>query len=254
MNKMNVIIVDDEPKCVQTLSLLLNQYYDDIEILDSAHSMSAALEIIEKHKGQIHILFLDIQMPGGDGFAILQRIPDINFKIIFTTAHDQYAIKAIRFSALDYLLKPIDNKELKLALDRFRSFMPAAGVPEHNPINEFKRTLQQKNIFNKLAIPTLTEIKFVELDKVLYLESDNNYTTIHIERKQQLISSKSIGYYEELLVSSHFFRVHNSYLVNLKRISAYIKGRGGHLVLDDGEQIEVSVRKRDELLKMLNLG
>src|SRR6218665_380658 len=119
MNKIKVIIVDDESKSVQTLSLLLGNYYEGIEILATAHSMKSALKIIEQYKDQVDILFVDIQMPEGDGFDLLQRIPAIDFQIIFTTAYDHYAIKAIKFSALDYLLKPIDNTELENALNKY---------------------------------------------------------------------------------------------------------------------------------------
>ena len=251
MSKINVIIIDDEYKCVETLSLLLEQYYEDIHILDSAGSIESALPVIEKHKNNTDILFLDIQMPGGDGFTLLQRIPEITFKVIFTTAYDQYAIKAIKFSALDYLLKPIDNIELNLSIEKYRELKNAGLKP--SSMIDFKTALQQKNLFDRLAIPTLSEIKFIPLDKIVYLKSDNNYTAVCLDNKQQLISSKNIGYYEDLLSTIHFFRIHNSYLVNIKKIERYIKGKNGSVELEDGSILEVSGRRKDELFTLLNL-
>ena len=249
MNKINVIIIDDEPKCVEILALMLKNFHADIHISDTANSMEKGLAAIEKHKASLHIVFLDIQMPGGDGFTLLQNIQKITFKIIFTTAYDQFALRAIKFSALDYLLKPIDLKELNLALVKFR----AEDVGENTPLHNFTTTLQQKTLFKKLAIATLTEIKFVPLDKITYLESDNNYTTIFIENKQRLVSSKNIGYYEELLEENDFFRINNSCLVNLKKIERFIKGKTGTVELEDGKTLPVSASKKEKLVKLLAL-
>jgi two-component system LytT family response regulator len=251
MSKINVLIVDDEPKCIDTLTVLLKEFRNDITILDAADAVKTALPLIEKHQGNIDILFLDIQMPGGDGFTLLQRIPHIDFKVIFTTAHDKYAIQAIKFSALDYLLKPIDNSELQLSIEKFRE-LKKVGL-QSTSINDFKKALEHKNVFEKLAVPTPAEIRFIQLDKILYLESDNNYTTLHLEGKQHLVSSKNIGYYEDLLASLHFFRIHNSYLVNVKKIDRFLKGKNGSVQLENGVVLDVSGRRKDDLLNLLKL-
>jgi two-component system LytT family response regulator len=248
MKKINTIIIDDEPKSVEILSLMLKNFQNDVEILDTAGSMKEGLEVIEKHKAVLHLLFLDIQMPGGDGFSLLQHIPDISFRIIFTTAYDQFAIKAIRFSALDYLLKPIDLKELDLALAKFRE---GNHPPEQQRLHHFTDTLGQKSLFKKLAIATLHEIKFIHLDKISYLESDNNYTTIYMGNSQRLVSSKNIGYYEDLLEENGFFRVNNSSLVNLMKIERFIKGKTGSIELEDGKTLPVSSSKKETLLRLL---
>lgn len=251
MNKIKVIIIDDESKSIQTLAILLEHYYEDIEILATAHSMKSGLKVIEQYKDQIDILFVDIQMPEGDGFHLLQQVPVINFQIIFTTAYDHYAIKAIKFSALDYLLKPIDNTELEGALNKYRAIKNKDGMPAS--IINFKQALQQKKLFEKLAISTLNEITFIKLEDILYMKSSNNYTTLFFETRQQMISSRNIGYYEELLEEHHFYRVHNSYLVNLKKVERFIKCKNGLIEIEGGKTIEVSARRKETLLEKLNL-
>lgn len=251
MNKIKVIIIDDESKSIQTLAILLEHYYEDIEILATAHSMKSGLKVIEQYKDRIDILFVDIQMPEGDGFHLLQQVPAINFQIIFTTAYDHYAIKAIKFSALDYLLKPIDNTELGNALSKYRAIKNKEGMPAS--IVHFKQALQHKKMFEKLAISTLNEIIFIKLEDILYMKSSNNYTTLFFETKQEMISSRNIGYYEELLEEHHFYRVHNSYLVNLKKVERFIKCKNGLIEIEGGKTIEVSARRKETLLEKLNL-
>ncbi len=251
MTKLNVVIIDDEIKSIETLSLLLTNYHHDVNILATANSISTGLSTIEKHNKDIDILFLDIQMPDGDGFTLLQHLPEIKFKIIFTTAFDQHALKAIKFSALDYLLKPIDNKELEASLEKFRRLK---NDKQHiSSISNLKDALQQKTVFEKLAVTNLNEINFIELSKIRFLQSDNNYTTIHLDNNQQLVSSKNIGYYEELLEGNDFFRIHNSYLVNLKKIERFIKGKSGSVVIEGGITLDVSMRRKENLFERMNL-
>lgn len=250
MNNLNCIIIDDEPKCVEILSLMLRELDPYIHILDTAGSAKQALAAIEKHKADLHLLFLDIQMPGGDGFSLLQQLPEAPFKVIFTTAYDQFAIKAIKFSALDYLLKPIDLKELGLALEKSRAGLE---IQTQSHIHQLAGMVRQKTPFEKLAIASLSEIKFIYLDKIRYLESDNNYTSIYTDDRQRLVASKSIGYYEDLLEDTNFFRISNSCMVNLKKIERFIKGKTGSVVLEDGQTLTVSASRREKLLKLLSL-
>lgn len=249
MNKLNCIIIDDEPKCVEILSLMLRELHSGIHILDTASSAKQGLSVIEKHKATLDLLFLDIQMPGGDGFSLLQQLSDIRFKIVFTTAYDQFAIKAIKFSALDYLLKPIDMKELGLALEKSHTIRE---MQAQSQIQDVAHMIRQRTPFTKLAVASLSEIKFIYLDKIRYLESDNNYTSIYTDNQQRLVSSKSIGYYEDLLEEANFFRINNSCLVNLKKIERFIKGKAGSVVLEDGKALTVSASRREKLLKLLS--
>lgn len=250
MKQVHAIIIDDEAGCIETLSLLLQHYYPDVKIVGSAASMTTGIALIEKFKDTLDLLFLDIQMPGGDGFTLLQLLPEINFKVIFTTAYDTYAIKAIKFSALDYLLKPIDNRELGHALTKMERSKPGY---ETQQMDVFRKQLQHKGSFEKLAVSTFSDIVMVDLDKVIYLESDNNYTTLHLDKQPAVISSKNIGYYEDLLTPGKFFRIHNSYLINMKKVSRYIKGGSGQVELENGKKLMVSTRRRDEFIKNLSV-
>ncbi|MES2689311.1 MAG: LytTR family DNA-binding domain-containing protein [Bacteroidota bacterium] len=250
MKPIHAIIVDDEAGCIETLRLLLENYHPDVNIIGTATSMAAGLLLIGKHKDTLGLLFLDIQMPGGDGFTLLQRLPEISFKVIFTTAYDIYAIRAIKFSALDYLLKPIDNTELHHALDKLRK---AAPDHEIKRMDTFRQQLQHKGTYEKLAVSTLNDIVMVEINKVIYLESDNNYTTLHLDHQQSIVSSKNIGYYEDLLHESRFFRIHNSYIINLKKMNRYLKGGTGQVEMDNGTRLLVSTRRREEFVKYLSI-
>ncbi|MES2778419.1 MAG: LytTR family DNA-binding domain-containing protein [Bacteroidota bacterium] len=252
MNEIKAIIIDDEHGCVDTLSLLLSEYHKDIKVLATANSVETGLESIRKHNGNIDVLFLDIQMPGGDGFTLLQQLEDISFKIVFTTAYDRFALKAIKYAAFDYLLKPIDNDELTETLTRVRDQHQHSSVPV-NQFIQFKNALRQKTVFDKLAIPTLSDILFIPIADILYLNSDNNYTTIHLSNKQQILSSKNLGYYEDVLDEQSFFRVHNSYIVNIRKIAKFIKGKASYVEIENGLRIEVSMRRRNSLLEILGL-
>lgn len=250
MKKINVIIIEDEYNCTELLSHFLEVYHLDVVLLGSSNSISAGLLLIEKHRKELDLLFLDVQMPGGDGFTLLQSIPDLNFKIVFTTAFNQYAIRAIKFSALDYLLKPIDANELSLALDKFRDERDEKKSSSENLIS-FKATLDGQKMFEKLAVATLSDIRFIHLDKINYFESDNNYSTIYLENNERIVSSKNIGYYEDLLMDNHFFRINNSNLINLKKVNRFIKGKTGSVELESGKTLPVSASKKETLLKLL---
>lgn len=248
MKQINAIIIDDEAGCVETLLLLLQNYHSYVNIIGTASSVSTGVDMIKKNKDRLDLLFLDIQMPGGDGFTLLQHIQEITFKIIFTTAYDMYAIRAIKFSALDYLLKPIDNSELEMALLRLQSELPEH---EHKRMSHFREQLQHKGAFERMAVSTMSDIVMIELNKMIYLESNNNYTTLHIEGGRPLVSSKNMGYYEDLLSTSYFFRIHNSYLINIKKMTRYIKGGAGQVEMDNGIKLPVSTRRKEDFLKYL---
>lgn len=246
---INVAIVDDEKNCVEVLEKLLYECNQSINIVGTANSVESAIELIETHKNDIQILFLDIHIPGGNGFSIIKNIENIDFKIVFTTAFDQYAINAIRFSALDYLLKPIDQNELQNTLNKFEELSKnKTGI-----IENFKEKLIQNKLFEKLAIQTQSEINFIELTNIIYLESDKNYTTLHLENGSKVVASKNIGYYEDLLSSNGFYRIHSYYVVNISKINKFIKGKTGIIVLNNGVKLEVSSKRKEALFKLLNL-
>lgn len=247
------IIVDDEKNCIVALREVLLRDYTDVEIIGEMSSVAEAHQALTSGALRPDIVFLDIQMPEEDGFTLLKKLPRIDFSIIFTTAYDTYAIKAIRFSALDYLLKPINKGDLQNALDRYRS-MAQENNRTYPQLNDFKSSISSGNVFRKLAIPTSGQVMMIDTRDILYLESDNNYTRIFAHNaKNPILSSRNIGYYEDLLGDSHFFRIHNSYIINLERIVRYIKGKTGAVELQNKVVLDVSVRRKEAFLKAVNI-
>ncbi len=250
-NKTNImltaIIIDDETYCCDTLTMLLTRYCPDIHILAVCNSGDAALKEIQVRKPQL--VFMDIEMPHMNGFELLEKIGDINFELIFTTSYDQYAIKAIRFSALDYLLKPIDREELVTAVDK-------ALQRQHRPLPEQLEILlhklhQPSSSISKVAFPTMDGLLMISVDSIISCESDSNYTIILQKNKQKTIASRTLKEVEEMLEDYPFLRVHNSHVVNLNEVNKYIKGEGGYLIMSDGSKIDVSRSRKEMLLKKL---
>jgi len=247
---IKAIIVDDEPNCCETLATLLERYCPQVKVADICYSGQSALaSIIEL---QPDIVFLDIEMPHMNGFELLEKLQAINFKLIFTTSYDQYAIKAIRFSALDYLLKPIDREELQNAVKKAMQTLDRP-VPQ-----QFEALLQKwrksGNGGQKIALPTMEGLQLIAIDQIISCESDRNYTTLYLKEKKKMIISRPLKEMEELLEDYSFLRVHHSYLVNLKEISKYIRGEGGYLVMSDGSSVDVSRSKKELLISKLQDG
>ena len=243
---IKAIIIDDEVHCLETLSLLLKEFCPEVQLIDQCRSAKKALEAIEKYKPEL--VFLDIEMPTMNGFEMLEQFTEIQFAIIFTTSYDQYAIKAIRFSALDYLLKPIDPKELLNAVKKVQE-------QRHLPMAEqFQMLLRQINgkdyQFHKIAIPTLEGFELIPADQVVRCEAADNYTYLHLKNKNKIVACRSLKEMEEQLKDFRFFvRVHHSYLVNLNEVVKYIRGDGGYLVMSDNSTINVSRSRKESLMK-----
>ena len=244
---ITAIIIDDEAKGRFALRQKLQSYCTEVVVLAEAGDGIEAISTIEKHHPQL--IFLDIEMPKMNGFEMLNAIKEKNFYIIFTTAYDQYAIKAIRYAAFDYLLKPIDIGELKMAIESVIS-------KENNQTKKQVELLQQnilhpKKQLNKLAMPTLDGLLFFDINEIVHLEAHSNYTNIYFEDRRKVMASKTLKDFEELLPESIFFRVHHSYLINLDHIKKYIKGDGGQIEMDNGCYVDVSRRKKEEFLKII---
>ncbi len=243
-------IVDDEPFCCESLVTLLERYCPDIKVLDICYSAAAALQSIREQKPQV--LFLDIEMPYMNGFELLEKLPGIDFKLIFTTSYDQYAIKAIRFSALDYLLKPIDREELQKAVLKIASQV-TTSLPQQ--IEILLQKLHQPFIaVNKIAIPTMEGLQMVFVESIISCEAKSNYTLLLLKNKQTITASRTLKEIEELLDDYSFLRVHNSWLVNLNEVDKYIKGEGGYLLMSDGSSIDVSRSRKEMLQRKLQPG
>jgi two-component system LytT family response regulator len=216
-------------------------------VVGICYSDKEALEEIKEQKPQL--AFLDIEMPQMNGFELLQKIPDPEFDLIFTTSYDQYVIKAIRFSALDYLLKPIDREELQAAVHKVTE-------RNHYPLTQRLELLLQKMYVpavpvNKVAMPTMEGLQMVAIDTIIRCESDSNYTIVFLKNKQKIVVLRTLKDIEEMLEDYSFIRIHHSYLVNLNEINKYIKGEGGHVVMSDGSNVDVARSKKDTLLKTL---
>ncbi len=245
---INAIIVDDEPYCCEALDTLLNRYCPHVKVVSICYSGKEALKEIKEQKPQL--LFLDIEMPQMNGFELIQKIPEPDFDLIFTTSYDQYAIKAIRFSALDYLLKPIDRDELQTAIHKIatRNHSSLARQVELL-INKIHLPAAQ---INKVALPTMEGLQMVTVDTIISCEADSNYTNVILKNKQKIVVSRTLKDIEEILEDYPFFRVHHSYLVNINEINKYVKGEGGYVIMSDGSKVDVSRSKKESLLKRLS--
>lgn len=243
---IKAIIIDDEVHCLDTLSILLSDYCPEVQLLERCMSAKQGLAAVGKH--QPALVFLDIEMPTMNGFEFLEQFTEIPFAIIFTTSYDQYAIKAIRFSALDYLLKPIDPKELIAAVHKVET-------QKHLPTSEqFQMLMNQvkhkEGGFKKIAVPTFEGFELIPADQVIRCEADDNYTHLFLKNKTKITACRSLKEMEEQLQDfSSFLRVHHSYLVNLNEVSKYVRGEGGYLVMTDGSTVNVSRSRKETLLK-----
>lgn len=233
---MKAIIIDDEESGRETLRQLLERFCPEVQIIATADSPTNGIAAIQEHTPDL--VFLDVEMPGGTGFTVLEAFPTLHFHVVFVTAYQHYAMKAIKFSALDYLLKPVDVQELQKAVNK------AAQV--QSPQN---LTMISKPHADSVAVPVEDGLVFLQPADILRCESDSNYTRCFLIGGQKMLVSRTLKEFEELLSPHDFLRVHNSHLINLRCVTRYVRGKGGYAVMRDGSEIEVSPRKRDEFLE-----
>ena len=244
---ITAIIIDDERKGRNALKKKLLEYCPQVSLLGEAESGEEGLRLIEKLDPVI--VFLDIEMPMMNGFEMLQNLSSKKFHLIFTTAYDQYAIKAIKYAAFDYLLKPIDIEELQTTIKKAEQQIALNNTAER--LETLSHNLAGKNHLQKIAIPTMEGLLFFNLADIVYLESESNYTTLHFVNHPKLVASRTMRDFEELLPSDTFFRVHNSYIINLNFIKRYLKGDGGQIEMQNGHFVDVSRRKKEEFIKII---
>lgn len=248
---MKTIIIDDEPGSHEVLRRLLASRHPDVQIITSGYNVAEGLGLIREH--QPELVFLDIEMPDGTGFDLLQQLGNPGFMVVFITAHNKYAITAIHFGALDYLLKPVSPDALDFCLTRVREKQHEGMIAEQiRHAFESYRQLQQKALPSRMLVSTLEGMHFIPVADIIRLEAQHNSTEIfYLGAKKRLIASVNIGSYEEQFEPyRHFMRVHRAHLVNLLKVDTYVRG-DAHLLMNDGSKVAVSKENRDELMKRL---
>lgn len=246
--QLRALILDDEPKAVSALSGLLARHCPEVEIQLATTNASAAYEQLEVPT--TNLLFLDIEMPEVNGFAFLENVQRNNLQVIFTTAYDKYALQAIRFSALDYLLKPIESSALIEAVKKAQQ-RAAMLVMWDSGIGNLLTNWRHQEL-RRLAIPDMKGTTYIEVADLCLLESDRGYTNLYLKDGTRIVSTRHLKEYELLLQDLNFFRVHYSSLVGLCHVKRYDKEEGGYLTLQNGKQVEISRRRKTELIERLN--
>ncbi len=239
------ILVDDEKHGRENLAGILKQYCPNIKILGEANSVVSAIQLMKKQTPDL--VFLDIEMPKANGFQLLEHFKTINFEVIFVTAYDNYAIKAIRFSAADYILKPINYKDLKAAIEKV--VLRIQQKEENARIKELIRNSKQPGN-PRIGLPTGDRIEFVDVKNIIHCKGEGNYTHIYLEEKHLLVA-KTLVEFEELLTEFGFVRTHKSHLVNLKHVRAFLRNDGGMLQLSNNETVSISRRRKEVVLDKL---
>ena len=243
---IKAILIDDEVHCLDTLNIILHDYCPEVQVLQLCLSAKQGLAAIEKHHPSL--VFLDIEMPTMNGFDLLEHFSEIPFSVIFTTSYDQYAIKAIRFSALDYLLKPIDPKELIIAIRKVQSQKNLPSAEQFQMLmNQVKHN---ETGFHKIAVPTSDGFDLIPADQLIRCEAYDTYTHLFLKNKTKITACRTLKEVELQVQDFPFFlRVHHSFIVNLNEVTKYVRGEGGYLVMSDGSTVNVSRSRKEALMK-----
>ncbi|MEZ4792216.1 MAG: LytTR family DNA-binding domain-containing protein [Gelidibacter sp.] len=244
---IKAVIIDDEIHCIDRIRQLLEPYKSIIQLVSTFADVELAIEGINAI--QPDLLFLDVQIHAKTGFDVLKSIQQPKFEVIFTTAYEAYAVQAFKFSAVDYLLKPIAEDDFKQAIDKVTHKLETNDFS--NKVEVLLSNLSKKDQHKKISIPTVEGYSFIEVSDIIRCQSDVNYTTIFTIHNKKIIVSKTLKIFEELLADCNFFRVHNSHLINLDYVKKYAKGKGGYVTMVDNTDIEVSTRRKDAFLKII---
>ena len=242
-----VLVIDDENRTKDLIAKMINSFGLDIVAIPAGESVASGIKAIEKHRPDI--VLLDIQMPDGTGFDLLRSIPNKSFEVIFITAHEEFAIKAIKFSALDYILKPVDADELKNAVEK--ALNSIGSKKEESQFDALQMNIQP-NQKRRLVLKTQESVHVIELDNIIRCEADRNYTSFYLVGGKKILVSKTLKDYETLLSGHNFLRVQQSHLINLDYVARYDKGNGGSVVMKDDSEVPLSPAKRDIFFKILD--
>ncbi|TYP99952.1 LytTR family two component transcriptional regulator [Tenacibaculum adriaticum] len=243
---LRAVIVDDEEKAIKSLSWELSNFNDDIEILETFNKPEEALSFLETKK--IDCLFLDIEMPTMDGFQFIEKLTKKDFAIVITTAYNEYAIEALKKEAIDYLLKPVDSDDLEQCLKKIKKFnKQTTQVDTEEKFEEILLSFNKKFNQKKIIISTDGKLLFLEPSEILFVESDGNYSSIHTTENKKIVLTKKLKEVNELLPKNHFFRIHNSFIINLDKIKEFYK-TDGYVVIENNHKIPVSRQRKAEFL------
>ena len=242
---MKAVIIDDEKDCRQVVETLLNEHFSEIRICGQAASVAKGRELIMNENPDV--LLLDIELGDGNAFDLLAGLNKLNFQVIFITAYEQYAIQAIRHSAIDYILKPVDPQAFIQAIDKVKRMSDNMGLLS----KQIKVLLENRSDFNRIALPTLEGFRFVNIDDIIHCKAESNYTWFHLKNNEKILVTKTLKEYDETLSEKYFVRVHQSHLINIKYVEKYIKGEGGTVVMADGTEVIVSRRRKDQFLRKM---
>lgn len=243
--KIRTVLIEDEPKSMLSLETLLSRYCPEVEVVGRGRNVKEGYQVL--HTTNPDLALLDISMPDGDAFQLLNQINQINFEIIFITAYNDYALKAFEYSALHYLLKPINYLDLQLAIQRYQKVNPKEDIQAK--LNLLQDNLQ--NNFEKISLPTQEGLTVIEIKRIIRIEASSNYSLVYFDDGESLIVSKTLHQFEDILSGQGFCRIHNTHLINLAYIKKYQKGRGGTVSMTDGTKLSVSAGRKKEFLEKL---
>ena len=245
---LKVVIIEDEKHSRETLKSMLEEFCQDVKVIATASSVKEAVKVLSIYSPDV--VFLDIELQPGLGFDILEQIKEPSFEIIFTTAFEKYAIKAIKFSSLDYLLKPIDLDELQDAVEKARHQMDTNVYRQQ--IDTLMQSLSRgTNKQEKICLATTAGMEFIAIEDIILCKADGSYTCFVLKNKKTLLVSKHLKEYENLLADQQFMRVHNSFLINLNEVKKYIKSDGGYIIMSNNMHVSISPRKKDDLIEAM---
>jgi two-component system LytT family response regulator len=243
---IKAILIDDEKNSLEMLEWLLHTYCPEVQIAAMCNSGEAGIIAITEH--QPDLVFLDIEMPKMNGFEMLEKIKDVRFALVFTTAYDQFAIRAFRYAALNYLLKPIDPDELKNTIERLKE-KNASPTKEQMDLL-FQSLIPSHKQVDRIALSTADGLIFVQTKEISYCRADSNYTHVILLNGQDILVARTLKELDEVLAGKDFYRIHNSYLININQIVKFVRGDGGYIIMPDNTEITIARSKKDEFFQL----